>query len=285
MHRAASIFAVGLIAGAGVGCANDPVYIPAPAAMEGGVPDPMMKGAPTVAKASLQLPIKTETAADAKTRAALAIKLAPVMVPYVKVGDLEVEIEWTVTNLDTKDGQAKIELNGANEYFIYDPSIINLAPPDDNEAPPTPGLAGDVPIDVPAGGKMSGLFTEDQLREASIDLDQITRANINPFRASLTVSKNAESFQPLSPPMPADEDYVQTPVGNPVPREAFAYMTRIDLVFKPNTHMKLDYDVRIRDLRGIMHDLLLDAVTEKPGELQTFMPASYNPTPGAAPAP
>lgn len=259
------------------GCANDPVYIPAPMTMDAGVPDPTMMGMPSQAKASLQLPIKTETAADMKTRAALAAKLAPILVPYVKVGDLELELEWTIRNLDMKDGQAKIQLNGANEYFSYDPSIIVLDPGND-EAPKTPGLTGDVPIDVPAGGTVSGLFTEDELREASIDLDQITRGNVNPFRATLTVSKNAKDFQPMTPPMPAMKDYMPTPVGNPVPREAFAEMTRIDLVFKPSTHMVLEYNVRVRDLRGIMHELLLTAVTEKPGELQKFMPAVYNPT-------
>jgi len=45
----------------------------------------------------------------------------------------------------------------------------------------------------------------------------------------------------------------------------------------------LDYDVRVRDLRGIMHDLLLTAVTDKPAELQAFMPAVYNVT--ATPVP
>ena len=268
------------------GCANDPVYIPAPMTMEAGVAD--MTGMLSEAKASLQLPIKTETAADAKTRAALATKLAPVLVPYVKVGDLEIEIEWTVKNLDLmKPGQAKIELNGANEYFSYDPSIIILDPGND-EAPPTPGLAGDVPIDVPAGGEVSGLFTEDELREAAIDLDQITRGDINPFRATLTISKNAQLFQPMTLPIPAMGGVPEVPAmpkGSPIPREAFAEITRIDLVFKPTTHMVLDYNVRVRDLRGIMHDLLLTAVTDKPAELQPFMPAVYNVTTTPAPAP
>ncbi len=258
-----------------VGCANDPVYIPGPSTMEGGVDDGM--GGISVDKASIQLPIKTETAADASKRAALAAKLM-VAVPYVKVGDLEVEVEWTIKNLDDKAGDAKIELNGANELFSYDPSLIVLSPGDD-EAPPTPGLGGDVPISVPAKGTVSGLFTEDQLREASIDLDQITRGNVNPFRAMLTISKNAKDFQPMTPPMPGDDMYVQTPVGSPVPRDAFAEITRIDLVFKPTTHMTLQYNIRIRDLRGIMHDLLLTAVTDAPGELQAFKPAVYAPQP------
>jgi len=276
----------GLVLVAGIigsaGCANDPVYIPAPMVLEAGVAD--TTGMLSQAKASLQLPIKTETAADMTTRMALAAKLAPVMVPYVKVGDIEIEIEWTVKNLDMKPGQAKIQLNGANEFFAYDPSIINLFP-DDPEAPPTPGLDGDIPIDVPAGGEVSGLFTEDQLREASIDLDQITRGNVSPFRASLTISKNALMFQPMTPMMPTVMDYMQTPVGPPIPREAFAEITRIDLVFKPSTHMTLDYNVRVRDLRGIMHNLLLAAVTEKPGELQTFMPAMFTVGATAPPPP
>ena len=96
------------------------------------------------------------------------------------------------------------------------------------------------------------------------------------------MSKNASDFQPLTPPMPSDPMYMQTPVGKPIPREAFAYMTRIDVVFKPTTHMTFTFNVRVRDLRGIMDDLLLSA---KPAELATFNPMLYNPTPATAPAP
>lgn len=273
----------GMLAGLALatGCANDPVYIPGEATMEAGVADDM--GMLSEAKASLQLPIKLESADDMKSRAALQTKLDPIQVPYVRVGDLEVEVEWTIKNLADKDGQAKLQVNGANEYFAYDPSVLMLAADDDEEAPPAPGLAGDIPLTIPANGSIQGLFTEDEMREASIDLDQITRANVNPFRATLTVSKNAKSFQPLTPPMPDMKDYVQTPVGDPIPREAFAQMVRIDLVFKPNQHMVLEYNVRVRDKRGILHDLLLTAVTDKPDELQTFAPEVYNPTPATTP--
>lgn len=260
--------------GLAAGCANDPEYIPGPMVMEAGVADEM--GMLSEAKASLVLPIKTETAKDKAKRDALAAKLG-VMVPYVKLGDLEIDVEWTIKNLDAKDGQAKIELNGANEYFSFDPSIIVLNP-DDEEAPPTPGLDGDIPINVPANGSVSGLFTEDNLREASIDLDQITRGNVNPFRATLTIDKNAAMFQPLTPPDPEsmEPNMGQVPTGPAIPREAFASLTRIDLVFKPDKHMTLEYNVRVRDIRGIMHSLLLTAETDKPDELQPFDPAVYN---------
>jgi hypothetical protein len=241
--------------------------------MQAGDPDAM--GLPTVAKASVELPIKTETSSDQSKRQALMTRLTPIMVPYVRVGDLEIDVEFTIKNTDGKPHQAKVELNGANEYFSYDPSIIVLEPGND-DAPPTPGLSGNIPIDVPANGEVTGLFTEDKLREAAIDLDQITRGNFNPFRASLTKSKNDQEIQPMTPLMPGVEDYTQTAMGPPIPREAFAGLTRIDLVFKPDAPMTLEYNIRIRDVRGIVHPLLLDAVTKKPGELATFDPQVFN---------
>src|SRR3977135_107092 len=102
---ALSSIVVGLVACS----ANDPVYIQAPMTMEAGVSDPTNMGMLTQAKASLQLPIKTETAADKKARDAASARLAPIQVPYVKVGDLELDVEWTITNLDTKPGQVKIQ--------------------------------------------------------------------------------------------------------------------------------------------------------------------------------
>jgi hypothetical protein len=269
--RALAIGTVVLVWGFASGCANDPTYIPGPTNLEGGVMMDDM-GALVPAKASLTLPIKTETAADMAARATKATALM-VDVPYVKVGDIAVSVEWTIKNLDPDPGTARIQLNGANEYFSFDPELVVLDPGDD-EAPKTPALQGDIPLNVPGNGELSGLFTEDNVLEASIDLDQITRGNVNPFRATLEIDKNAKLFQPMTAPMPADPEYVQTPTGPAVPREAFAQMIRIDLVFKPDHHMVLDYTVRVRDTRGIMDDMLLSAPA---AELQTFMPMAYAP--------
>ncbi len=217
---------VGLVGLFAIGCANDPVYLPAPMNLEGGIDDGT--GAISSARAELVLPINTETTKDATARAARSAELG-VDVPYVKVGDIEVSVEWTIKNLEAMDGDALIELNGANELFSYDPTLIVLSA--DDEAPPTPGLDGDIPIHIPANSTISGLFREDQLREASIDLDQISRGNVNPFRAMLTVSKNVESFQPLSTYDPNMPDIAQVPTGDPIPREAFRGLIRIDMVF------------------------------------------------------
>ena len=253
------------------GCSNDPVYIPAPMAIEAGQDE-----ATALVQTSLHLPIKTETTLDAQERMNRSAELM-VDVPYVKVGDIEVSVEWKVTNLTDEEGEVLIQLNGANEYFEYDPvaAAVGL----DEDEPQPPGLDGDVPLHITARGSLTGLFREDQLREASIDLDQITRGNINPFRATLTISKNATKFSELAPQAydAQGEPLPQAETGVVYPREAFAQIVWVNLVFKPDRHMRFEYTVRVRDVRGIMHELLDAAVTEAPDELTTFMPVVYVP--------
>lgn len=272
----AVIYCAGLC-GWAAACTNDPSYLPQTMILEGGTDDGA--GGLTTAKSSLVLPINLEKPEDAAVRSARAAALG-VDVPYVKLGDIEVSVEWTITNLEPTAGIAKIQLNGATEFFIYDPDLIMIGDPE--EDPPAPPLAGDIPIHVAANGKIDGVFREDQLREASIDCDQITRANVNPFMAMLTINKNTEQIVPYLPYDPTMPDVVPGPDPNatPIPREAFANLTRVDIVFAPEQHMTLEYVVRVRDIRGIVNQKLLDA---PPEELTQFAPAAYSI--GAAPMP
>jgi hypothetical protein len=258
----------------GVGCANDPQYVPSPTNIEAGMDDGM--GGITQGSGSIHVPIKPESMDDAKLRMQIQQEVDPtgaIVVPTYRIDEYDLSVEWTVKNLDGMPGQFEIELNGANEMFSYDPSLIVLDPGDD-EAPPMPGLAGDIPIDIPANGEVSGTFREDQLLEAAIDLDQISRGNVNPFAATLTVSKNAESFQPLTPLMPGVMDYMQMPMGPAIPRAAFRQLVRVDLVFKPNRHMVMDYVLRVRPHRDVINDMGLDAPA---GEIMIIDPAPFVP--------
>jgi len=215
-----SLIVVGVI-----GCsANDPVYVQCPttattqpeciANLEAGMDDGT--GTDTVvakAKSRLLLPITLEKADDMAARMALAAQLG-VDVPYVKLGDIEVEVEWTVKNLEDMEGEAKVELNGATELFEYDPDMIVLS--DDDEAPPTPPLTGNTPIHIPAGATVSGTIREDEVKEASIDIEQVTRANVNPFKATLTINKNDKEIIPYTLPDPTMPDVPPMPDLNAV---------------------------------------------------------------------
>ncbi|MFN0251154.1 MAG: hypothetical protein ACKV2T_30040 [Kofleriaceae bacterium] len=263
---ATSLLAVVVGIGGG-GCTNNPIYLPPGTdgpRLEGGL-EMDMDGNRIAARTSVVIPINTETMDDIAERQAMQMTMpADVIIPYIKVGDLEVSVEWTIRNLEDSPGQATMQINGANQFYEYDPLLVVLS--EDDEAPNTPGLTGDIPIDIPAGGTIGGLFTEDDMREAAIDLDQITRGRVNPFRARFTISKNDRQFPQMSELM-YDEDgeaLPQTETGVVFPREAFAGMVRLDLVFDPDRHMVLEYAVRVRDVRGQMiNTLFFDAPAEE----------------------
>jgi hypothetical protein len=234
-----------------------------------------------IAKGSLHVPVKPEDqwkASDRARRVELQNSLPDpsVEVAIYRLEHYDLEVEWTVTNLDSMPGEFRVDLNGANEVFTYDPSLIVLDAGDD-EAPPTPPLAGNIPIDIPANGTVTGTFREDQLIEAAIDLDQISRGNVNPFAAWLSVSKNVDAFQPLTPavydPLTGETTYGM-PTGPEVPRLAFRQLIRVDIVFRPDRMMTLDYTLRVREHTEVIHEMGLNAPA---GELDIRDPAPFVP--------
>lgn len=251
-------------------CSEDPRYLDGPLPIEGGMVD--MMGEPVPGVGTLLLPIRTERTDEQAERAELATELG-VEVPYVRLGDLAISVEWRLQNLDGRPGKARIKLNGGNELFFYDPSMIVLGDGDE-DSPEAPSLGGDVPLDVPALGSLTGVLREDQLDEAAIDLEQIARANINPFRAALAIHENLTEVQPLTRDDPDNPDDQQVPMGPPIPRRALAGLVRIDLTLESSTRMELTYAVRVRDGRGLLHDRLLAAPM---AELSAFNPAMYQP--------
>jgi len=265
------------------GCTNEPQYVqcaPMGAAamdvcsLEGGTDDGM--GMLTEAKGSVHIPVKPEAdwkKADRDERVDLQATVDPaIVVPVYRLEHYDISVEWTVTNLTNSPSQFRVDLNGANEEFTYDPSLIILDPTDD-EAPPTPPLAGNIPIDIAANGVVSGTFREDQLVEAAIDLDQISRGNVNPFRAMLTTSRHDDAFQPVTP-----YNYIDMTGGDPtgpaVPSIAWRQLIRIDIVFKPRAQMKIDFNVRVREHKDVIHEEGLNAPA---GELMLLDPAPYIP--------
>lgn len=261
-----------------VGCAPDGAAAMDTCRLEGGIDDGM--GMLVEAKGSLHVPLKPESlwrARDRAVRAELQMTVpADVEVPIFRLDQYDLEVEWKVTNLDAMPSQFRVDLNGANEAFTYDPSMIVLNPGDD-EAPPAPPLAGNIPIDIEGNGTVSGVFREDQLLEAAIDLDQISRGNVNPFAATLTVSKNTDMFQPLTPAVydPQTGDVTPgMPTGSAVPRAAFRQLVRVDIVFRPATQMTLDYTLRVREHMEIVHEMGLNAPA---GELQLIDSPPYVP--------
>ncbi|WP_428261823.1 hypothetical protein [Haliangium sp.] len=253
--------ALAALAGA---CTNSPAYVSPPQALEVGLPDPANPGETIdIATAQLMLPVRLETMAEAEDRLAREAELG-LALPVVGLEDLDITIEWTIKNLSDQAGTARVQVNGGNEFFYYVPLNFVFDPDEDEEPPP---LLGNVPIDVPAEGTVSGVFREDQLTEAAIDLELITRGALNPFAAVLDDHADIEELTGSD--------------GVVVPREAFGHMVQYDLVLLGNRHMVLEYNIRVRDPDELMHERLLQAPAD---ELTVFMPAEYVPAPPMEPA-
>ena len=260
---------------------NQPQYVTCPemgvdlCVLEAGQDDGM-GGTLAEVKGSVHIPIKPEgdwKQSDRDKRVELQATVdAAVEVPIYRLEHYDISVEWTVKKLTAMPSEFRVDLNGANETFTYDPSMIILDPADD-DAPPTPPLAGNIPINIAGSGTVSGTFREDQLVEAAIDLDQISRGNVNPFRATLTASRHDDYFQPVTP-----YDYVNMtggePTGPQVPSVAFRQLVRIDIVFRPAAHMTIEYTVRVRPHADVIHDEGLNAPA---GEVEVLDPAPYIP--------
>jgi hypothetical protein len=233
-------------------CTSDPQYLVPQVALEaGGDADE------SLATHLITLPIEPETSDDAEERAELAAELG-VEVPYVRRDDLSVAIHWTLKNLSSESGTAFLYVNGANEWFTYIPSNFVLDPDEDEEPPP---LLGGSPISVAGLGQVSGVLREDEIARGALDVELMSRGGLNAFAAILGRHSRLVEFELAEG-------------GGLVPAQAYAGLVQFELSLTANRHMVLEYSVRVRDKRGILHPALLDA---DPADIVAFAPVPFGP--------
>jgi hypothetical protein len=262
------------------GCANQPQYVAC--APMGAAPNDVCTVTTADAgnntlfgSGSLHVPVKPEAdwkASDRRRRTILQQDVDPsgaIAVPVYRLEHYDLSVEWTVRNLEDTPGSFRVALSGANEEIAYDSAMIAVADDDDPRAPP---LAGNIPTDIGPGALVAGVFREDQLREAAVDLDQITRGNINPFAATLTISRHASSFQPRTPYDPLTETGGDD-IGSPIPAAAFRQLIRVDMTLTATRMMELEYTIRLREHVEIIHEAGLNAPA---GELDLRDPPFYS---------
>lgn len=277
---------LGLVAWLGAGCADDPTYITPPVGSNFSLEVDSAAETPPPA-VMVNLPFRLEKPEEAMAREALAAQLQyPAdQIPLVRLDDVDLSIEWSIKNLQDCDGQARFQINGGNQYFIYDPGAFVTDPNDPNVRVPPPLIGNMAPTEVPAGAVVTGVFREDQIREAAIDLELITRANVNPLRALYQIDKNREDMEIyMLVPNPDDPDLppIEQPTGMFIPKEAWGQLTEFSMNFTAqnldpacgSAHMVLEWEFRARDHRGLVHDHGMDA---DPAELTAFAPATYTP--------
>ncbi len=184
------------------------------------------------------VPVRRPTAVEVTARSEEQAKLGlPMEIPWVGVRDIEIELNWSLKNLEDKDVLTRVSVNGGNEFGDYDKTLFGdpTAPAQGQMAPPDL-LGGGVLVSLAAGATRYGVFREDQFREAALDLEAITRypppdAGINtPF--IVLVRQSSASAIGLE----------AIPKGDVTPA-----MVRLNILLESSGKTTLDYSVRVRD--------------------------------------
>ena len=191
----------------------------------------------------LTVPMALPTADDDAERMAIATKLGLTVdqVPTLRRDDTDLELEWELENPGNKDVVASLAVNGANEFFRYDPSMIMVGEEQDQPPP----LMGGRPIMIPAGGSTTGVFREDDLREAAQDLDSFSRAGYNYTRALITRWNSPD----ISGGMGGMLDVI--------PSEAIPLMLDLQVMVKSPAPLRLTATLRVRDRTDRLRKLFL----------------------------
>jgi hypothetical protein len=173
-------------------------------------------------------------------------------IPWISRDKVHVEISYKVTNLSDQSGTFTVIVDGASEYAKYDTEIVSMAlmqgPNDPKVFLP---LIATVPQTIDAGKSFSGIVREDDFAEGEIDLDALGRWN-DPDTASPTfagVLINRSEVPPFIG-MGMVPDYTKTGgvIAHDHPgRLVVPALYEVDVRLKTDTHMKIEYFVRVRD--------------------------------------
>lgn len=212
-----------------LGCGlNDPVYVAVQGIEAGNM------GGAARASSVVDMQYRAPTQEEVQERAQLTQQRG-YEAPFLHASDVAVEVLYAVTNLANREGTARIDVSGGNEFVRYDPEAIVAAQiaagVDDDEVVALPLVQG-TPFTVAPGQTVQGRIREDDMAEAALDLDAIGRWMATP--AAVLINRSEVN--------PAGLD--QVPANLIVP--GFA---RVQVTLDANRHMRATVSVRVRDKR------------------------------------
>ena len=186
------------------------------------------------------VPVRLPYGFEARAKLAEQMKLGLMQpVPWVQIGDFDIEVSWTMKNLDNAAVDASFLMDGGNEFGDYNPQrYFNPAVPANEQVLP-PDLVGGAPQHLLANEIRSGVIREDDIHEMAIDLEAITRYP-SPGNVAGT------------PFIVRTHDSQVSPLGlEGVPKnDVTPQMVRFIFQLSASGHVALDYSVRIRDHVG-----------------------------------
>jgi hypothetical protein len=124
-----------------------------------------------------ELPIKQPTAAEL-TELRNGRSRYPMLpfdrLPWVERGELELQLDFSLNNLDDQPHDVDVIVNGANEFFEYEPRVLVV---DDRVVPLH--SQWERRYTVPAKGRLTRSVREDEFDEVAVDLATVVNGAPN----------------------------------------------------------------------------------------------------------
>ncbi len=215
------------------GC-NDPIYLNENRALETTLDSATMTF--TADSDLYVLPVRRPSADEQKELATeRQTRKLPMAIPWVAEEDFAIEIEYTLENFDAIPVEATFSLNGGNEFGDYIPADFKSTDP--NAPLPLP-LLGGTPLVLAAKESHSGMFREDEIAEAAVDLEAIVRY---PLQDVMTTP-----FVVIAHNSTVTRDGLQNiPAGDVTPQ-----MVRFYFALSATGNVRADFVIRVRDRSG-----------------------------------
>jgi hypothetical protein len=206
---------------------NEPSYYPAPAPVEIGgdaMGDPF-----AVVELPFRAPRDDEQGALREESQRKGFD-----VPWLRTDNVAVSVLYTITNLGPATATATLELDGASEFASYDVIALRaqmaMAGMNAEDEVPVLPLLEVKPNPIAPGAQVTGMFREDDLNEAALDLDALARFGAAP--AAVLVNQSSKSNVGLEA-MP--------------PEHVRPALWRVRVALQGSGHLRLDVIVRVRD--------------------------------------
>ncbi len=155
--------------------------------------------------------------------------------PWLTRGDVEIQIDYTISNLDTANGASvAVTVNGFNEFQEYNPGVEVV---DNKIVPDYSGWERTIHLDP--GARYSGTVRQEQLDEVATDLATVVNGAPN---ANLVLHPNSQS---------ALDPRVQAYIPDVIPE---LLGVRMGMRAQGDTPPKLllEMTVRVTDVRGVL---------------------------------
>jgi hypothetical protein len=151
------------------------------------------EGALYIVERRIDLPIRqpTDAVLNDLAQGAQGRDLPFSRMPWVERGDVETQIDYTISSLDNAEHDIGVIVNGYNEFHEYVPGVIEI------EEEPVPQFSQWERVHtLGPGQRVSGTIREDELDEVAVDL--ATVVNGAPNSAEIVYFENHSSDDPRS---------------------------------------------------------------------------------------